>query len=115
MIQDGIRSGRFELVWSYVLDFENENNPFEERKIQIEKWKRFSMMDVEESGDVVDHATDLVRHGIGKLDALHLACAIFSDCDHFITTDDKVLKKNPFVEKIEIVDPFSFIKETEKR
>ncbi|MFP4030887.1 MAG: hypothetical protein ACLFRG_08855 [Desulfococcaceae bacterium] len=113
MIQDGIRSGRFELAWSYVLDFENENNPFEERKAQIEKWKLLSIMDTEETVDVLNHAKDLAHLGIKKLDALHVSCAIFSGCDFFITTDDKVLKKNPLVKGIEIVDPFSFIKETE--
>jgi len=48
-----------------------------------------------------------------KKDALHVACTIFSKCDYFLTTDDKVLQKDCLVEKIKIADPFLFIKETE--
>ena len=48
-----------------------------------------------------------------KKDALHVACAIFSKCDFFLTTDDKVLKKDCLVEEIKIVDPFLFIKEAD--
>ncbi|MFU8789904.1 MAG: hypothetical protein ACNA7G_12815 [Methylobacter sp.] len=34
-IQESIRSELYELVWSYVLDYENEQNPFRERREQI--------------------------------------------------------------------------------
>ncbi len=34
-IQDEIRAGRFQLAWSYILDLENVNNPYNERKRQI--------------------------------------------------------------------------------
>jgi hypothetical protein len=30
-IQQQVREGRIELAWSYMLDFENAANPFEER------------------------------------------------------------------------------------
>ena len=36
-IQENIRSSTFELVWSYILDFENSKNPFRERREQIIK------------------------------------------------------------------------------
>lgn len=38
-IQDEIQAGRLGLVWSYILEAENEANPFEERKKAIEGWK----------------------------------------------------------------------------
>ncbi len=38
-IQENIRSGLYELVWSYILDYENNKNPFRERREQIAKWK----------------------------------------------------------------------------
>ena len=34
-IQEHIRSGELELVWFYMLDFENAANPFEERRTTI--------------------------------------------------------------------------------
>jgi len=45
------------------------------------------------------------------MDLLHIACAIYSQYDYFLTTDDKVLKKPDIIEEINIVDPFGFIKE----
>ncbi len=49
--------------------------------------------------------------GKPSMDSLHIACAIYSQCDYFLTTDDKVLKKSDIIEEINIVDPFGFIKE----
>ena len=34
-VQLMIRSGILELAWSYILDFENNANPFEEKKIPL--------------------------------------------------------------------------------
>lgn len=51
------------------------------------------------------------RKGMRKMDSLHIAYAIYSQCDYFLTTDDKVLKKSDIIEEINIVDPFGFIKE----
>ena len=42
-IQEEIRSGKFHLVWSYILDYENSRNPFEERKFRISKWKKYAI------------------------------------------------------------------------
>jgi len=38
-IQERIKEGRMDLVWSYILDIENDQNPFEE------KMKRDRMME----------------------------------------------------------------------
>lgn len=113
-IQDDIHDGRIQLVWSYILDLENDNNPYHERREQINEWKNYSIKDVEENAEIVDSANCLVDKGLGKLDALHIACAVFSKCDYFVTTDDKVLKKDDLIEEIKIVDPFVFIKETDQ-
>jgi predicted nucleic acid-binding protein len=112
-IQEDIRSGKFQLVWSYILDLENDNNPYYERKSQIDEWKIFSIVDVQENAEIIIKATDLNNKGIPKLDALHIACAIFSKCEYFLTTDNKVLKKDNLVNELKIVDPFLFIKETD--
>ncbi len=110
-IQENIRSGTFELVWSYILDYENSNNPFRERREQIIKWRTYSNEDIEESEDVLNIATMIVKHGIKKMDSLHLACAIKANTDYFLTTDDRVIKKAIHIQNIQIVDPIGFIKE----
>ena len=40
-IQNLIKEGKVRLVWSYILDFENAQNPFEERRLRIKKMARF--------------------------------------------------------------------------
>ena len=74
-IQENIRSGTFELVWSYILDYENSQNPFRERREQIIKWRTYFAEDIEENEDVLNIASIAMSYGIKKLDSLHLACA----------------------------------------
>ena len=76
--------------------------------------KLVSIKDVQENAEIVDKAKHITTKGVRKLDALHIACAIFSQCKYFLTTDDKVLKKGHLIEEIKIVDPFLFIKETDE-
>ena len=38
-IQNKVKSGAFDLIWLYILEFENHNNPLIKRKIEIAKWK----------------------------------------------------------------------------
>ena len=110
-IQENIRSGIFELVWSYILDYENSQNPFRERREQIIKWRGYSNEDIEESEEILNIASVIMKHGIKKLDSLHLACAIKANTDYFLTTDDGVIKKAKHIKNIQIVDPIGFIKE----
>ena len=51
--------------------------------------------------------------GVKPLDASHIAAAIYAGCEYFITTDDRILKYGS--DKIKIVDPVQFIKETEAK
>ena len=112
-IQRGILAGRFELAWSYMMDYEVSFNPFSERKTQIVKWKRVAKIDVDESEGVVVQATEFERQGIKPKDALHLACAIETKCDYFITTDSKLLNKP--IHQIVVSDPVGFVRLVEER
>ena len=44
-IQDLIRQQKMELKWSFVLDFENTDNPFEERRLRIAEWRKLATVD----------------------------------------------------------------------
>ncbi len=112
-IQEDIRKGDFKLVWSYILDYENEKNPFRERREQISKWKKYAIADIIESKTVLELAGTLLDKGIRKIDSLHIACAIQAGADYFLTTDDGILKKARLVEQIHVADPIGFIKEIE--
>ena len=110
-IQEDIRSGLHQLIWSYILDYENSKNPFQERLEQIARWRSYSEVDIEEDAEIVDIATRVSQHGIKKMDSLHLACAIKAKADYFLTTDDEITKKDILIQGIRIIDPIGFIKE----
>ena len=111
-IQEEIRSGTFQLMWSYILDYENNRNPYQERKVRIKKWKEYAIEDIEESSEVIEAAKELNKKGFHKIDSLHIACAIITKCEYFLTTDDKILKLARLLNDIKINDPIGFIKET---
>jgi hypothetical protein len=110
-IQEEIRARKIELVWSYILDYENDRNPYPERKDQIGAWRVYTELNVQESTELVANAIRLHDEGLPKIDSLHLACAIATGCEYFITTDDRILKWEARVTAIKIADPILFIKE----
>ena len=113
-VQLMIRSGKIELTWSYIQDFENEANPFPERKYTIEKWRYLSAIDVVENEKILSKATDFVKLGIKAKDALHLACAIAAKSEYFLTTDDFLHKKMLQSNEISVLSPIEFIKVIEE-
>ena len=92
-VQQMISCGKVELVWSYILDLENDQNPFVEKKLAIEEWKKFSVEYVTETDEILRKANELVRIGFKPKDALHVASAIAGGAEYFVTTDDRLLKK----------------------
>ena len=75
-IQEHIRFGLYELVWSYILDYENSKNPFRERREQIGKWKKYANVDIDADDSVIELSKSLNQLGLKNFDALHIACAI---------------------------------------
>ena len=110
-IQLCILHKKYELAWSYVMDFEISYNPYTDRKNQIMKWKDIAVIDISETDDVLIKANEIRKKGLKPKDSLHLATAIEAQCDFFITTDDKILNK--IINKITIIDPITFIKRME--
>jgi predicted nucleic acid-binding protein len=110
-VQQEIINGKYELVWSYILEYENELNPFDIRRETIFGWKKIAIADIEETMDVIIYAEGLADDGIKPKDALHISCAVSSDCTYFITTDKKLL--NTHNNEIMIVSPIQFINEME--
>lgn len=110
-IQEHIRNGTLELVWSYIPDFENAVNPFEERRTTINGWRQYATMDVEETAMILQRANMLVGMGLKAKDALHIACAIGGECTYFVTTDDDILKRRQDLQDITVIDPTAFVRE----
>ena len=110
-IQSEILSGRFKLSWSYILDYENSENPFDERKEAIQLWKNIAVDDCDANAELEELAEKLKINGLKSKDALHIACAIFTGCDYFITTDAKVLNKE--IQGITVINPIDFVRKLE--
>jgi len=110
-IQKEILNGKYDLAWSYILEYENQMNPFKERKEVISEWKSIAVVDLEETNDILKFAEVLEDKGIKTKDALHISCAIEARCYYFLTTDKKLL--NSEVEEIKIINPIEFINEME--
>lgn len=99
----------YQLIWSYMLDFENLANPFEERRNAIKLWKSKAIVDVAETNEILEIARYHVLKGIRAKDALHLGCAQIAGCVYFITTDDILIKKSSAYPNIRVVNPVTFI------
>lgn len=107
-MQELIRSGKLELCWSFVLDFENAANPFEEVRNRIGEWKRFAAADCVLSDEISEKAAQLMKLGLKQMDAAHVACAIHLKADCFLTTDKGILNKP--ITGISVLNPIDFVR-----
>ena len=112
-IQERIQQGTLELAWSYILDYENLANPFEERRSIIQNWKAQAIIDVEASREILTKPNLLEEMGLHSKDALHLSCSVSARCDYFVTTDDIILRKMVGFEEVKVVGPPSLIRSME--
>jgi len=111
-VQREILQGRYELAWSYILDYENAANLYDERKNTITKWRNVAIINIDVSKRIVRLGNVIVQKGIKKKDALHIACAIEAKCDCFLTTDRKLLNKT--FSEITVINPLDFIRRLEE-
>jgi len=110
-VQKEILQGTFDLVWSYMMDYENSVNPYDERRNVIAKWRAIAKSDIGFSEDVNAAGKRLMKAGLKNKDALHLACALKGNCDYFLTTDKGVLNKE--IDGIIIINPVDFVRRLE--
>ncbi len=100
------------MVWSYILDYENGKNPYEEKRLAIAPWKTIATSCIaEETEDILLFAESLALKGIKSYDALHISCAVAAHCEYYLTTDKKLL--NTPIPEIRIVSPIAFLNEME--
>jgi len=111
-IQNEIKLNNYELAWSYMMDYENSVNPFDDRKASIDEWYNAAAIDIDASNEIINLANHFSLKGIKKKDSLHLACAIKAECNYFLTTDKKLLSKN--INEITILNPIDFIRKLEE-
>jgi predicted nucleic acid-binding protein len=108
-VQEQIKTGKLTLGWSYVLDYENQANPFLERRFEIEAWKILADSFTLETPEILINMKQIINYGLKSLDALHIACAIALKCDYFLTVDKGILKKAFYISDIKILSPIDFV------
>ena len=109
-IQRLICNGRLLLAFSYISRYENWDSPFIKNKITIEKFFKYATtyINFDKASIIEEKAKEIIKCGVKSKDALHIACAIESTCDYFITTDDGILKKYK-TNEIKVCSPLEFI------
>lgn len=114
-IQGLIKQQKITLIWSYILELENANNPFVERRKAIEQWQVLSKADMSETEAILKTANSLQKLGLKSKDALHIACAVEAKADYFVTTDDLIIKKLHDFSGVRVVNPLDFIDHVEEK
>ena len=81
-IYEFVEGGAFELVWSFMLDYENSLNPYEDRKERVELSSRLCTHRISPSPRILASAGGLAKSvKIKPRDALHLARAEIGEAD----------------------------------
>jgi len=93
------------------LEFENNQNRYDDRRNSIYGWKNIAKLFCTENEDIIEYAESLRRKNVRTKDALHIACSVFSSCDYLITVDRQLL--NLRLDDINIINPMIFINELE--
>jgi len=112
-IQKLIKAKEVSLAWSFMLDFENEQNMDGDQKKEIFGWQEYADVYFLATNQTEKIARKFQNIGISEKDAVHIACAIETDCQLFITTDKGILKKKTMITDIKIINPIDFF-ETEE-
>ncbi len=107
-----IKNGEFQLLWSFMIDYENSLNPFDDIRLEIEKMSSLARKTIFPDDAILKTAQGFEAHGVKPRDALHLACAIYGKAEYFLTCDDKLMKK-AITPEIRVINPTRFIEETE--
>jgi len=109
-IQELIKCKCLELATSYILDYENNNNKYLVKRNSIRQFMRDN-----ETAYITSTSSDFINSysrklsllGLKYMDSAHIACAILSGCNYFITVDYRVLKAK--TSDIQIVSPQRFL------
>jgi hypothetical protein len=107
-IQQQMRDGVLEYVWSSVLDFEIGKSRFLDRSLQIMPWAKGAVINVQIDDSIRFRAKEFEANGLKAMDALHVACAEAAECDWFFTTDRGILKKARNLTSMRVANPVEF-------
>lgn len=102
-----IEKGNLILVSSDAVNYENQVNPFEKRKMFVENASSRARFFQQVEKKTLKRAREIEQLTSTGMDALHLVCAEEQSVDTFITWDDNIIKK--YSDKIIVQTPVKFI------
>ena len=105
-LQEMAKTKKLSLIWSYVLEYENNLNPLVNRRAAIATWRDVAQVCISPTLALSLQANELsATYGLKSFDSLHVACAVFAGAELFVTTDDFVLKKLKNYALLKVVTP----------
>jgi len=114
-IQQFIVEKKLKLVGSFILRYENSENPNISNRDSIAQFfaNAAEYVGSDNIEDIRTMADDFITQGIKMKDATHLACAIIAGCDYFLTTDDKLIRRYDG-KAVKVRTPLTFLKDMEE-
>lgn len=97
-----ISGGRFELVNSFALGYENSKNANIENMLRISDFFGYSTDYISYDEGILDRSLELEKWGLMGMDAVHIACAEKAKADFFVTSDNDLIKKLEQIDNIGI-------------
>ena len=113
-IQNLIEKGEYDLIGSYILDYECSNVPTPMRKKAILDFigrNIKSYVGSERAEKLSQKVQEIMSTNVKEYDAYHVAAAIYAGCEYFISVDKRLLKYQ--TDEIKMVSPIDFISEIE--
>lgn len=107
-VQALMRTGEIEYAWSKVLDYELGQSPYFDQIGEIGDWAEWATVYVDMDDSIVADGASIMKYGIKRMDALHLASAMSAECDWFLTTDKGILKHLSSLGEMRIANPVDF-------
>lgn len=109
-----IKNGDFALLWSFMIDYENSLNPYDDVRLEIGMAASLAKEMINPDEFILSTAKELESKGIKPRDALHLACALRGGAEYFLTCDDKLIKRaSELGWNVKIMNPIRFIEDLE--
>lgn len=109
-----IKNKELTLLWSFMIDYENGLNPYDDVRQEIEMAASLAIESVTPDESVLTAAKEFESKGIKPRDSIHLACALKGGAEYFLTCDDKLIKRASALDiNVKIISPLRFIEDME--
>ena len=109
-----IKNKELKLIWSFMIDYENSLNPYDDVRQEIEMAASLAFKNITPDESILNAAKEFESNGIKPRDSIHLACALNGKAEYFLTCDDKLIKRASALDmNIKIISPLRFIEDME--